>query len=358
MIIQGVDKYRVTDPLFECVRVVLSHRGEPYSPAYVQGISGAAFRIAGICPCAPTCSFALETQELATLLGYEVELLGCERGGWQRGESNVAGRLARMADNGVLPDADDIADPEIKALRERLQQLIEQTKAEVREGRPVIFWHGFTTAEFDVVCGYDNERKELLGRGSYAGTGDEYISAPETRAIGTALVGGGPHAILIGQKVRDFDARTAEIAALRQAVTHARSTEGQDQLGGDKWVMLQGLLCYDRWVREFATDPERKRTMGDSYCLGGYRSTHRAAAGFTSELAPKYPEATQHFEKAAAHFTAEADALDLCNEHLGWQTSEGPDPDRNERAAELLSQACENYSAGIDSIGKALEAIG
>jgi hypothetical protein len=358
VIIEGVDKYRVTDPLFECVRVVLSHRGEPYSPAYVQGISGAAFRIAGICPCAPTCSFAMETQELVTLLGYDVELVNCEGGGWQRGEANIAGQLAKMADNGALPDADDIADPEMKALRERLQQLIERTKAEVREGRPVIFWHGFTTAEFDVVCGYDNEQKKLLGRGSYAGKEDEYASAPETRAIGTALVGGGPHAILIGQKTRDFDARTAEIAALRQAVAHARSTEGQDRLGGDEWIMLQGLLCYDRWVREFSSDPERKRTMGDSYCLGIYRSTHRAAAGFMRELSPKYPEASQHFDKAVAQFTAEADTLDQCNEHLGWQTPEGPDPERNARVAPLLTQARDGYAAGIDAIEEALEVIG
>ena len=47
------------DPLFEGIRVVLSYRGEAYSPAYLQGISGAAFRIAGICPCAPTSSFAM-----------------------------------------------------------------------------------------------------------------------------------------------------------------------------------------------------------------------------------------------------------------------------------------------------------
>lgn len=53
MIIPNVDRYRVWDPLFEGLRVILSHHGESYSPAYVQGLSGAAFRIGGICPCAP-----------------------------------------------------------------------------------------------------------------------------------------------------------------------------------------------------------------------------------------------------------------------------------------------------------------
>ena len=38
MILEGVDRYRVMEPMFEPVRVVLSYRGEAYSPAYVQGI--------------------------------------------------------------------------------------------------------------------------------------------------------------------------------------------------------------------------------------------------------------------------------------------------------------------------------
>jgi hypothetical protein len=322
VIIEGIDKYRVTDPLFECVRVVLSHRGESYSPAYVQGISGAAFRIAGICPCAPTCSSAMSTEELIRLFGYQVE---------------------------PYPFTDENPD-----LEKEVQTILARLKEEIRADRPVILWHAFTTAEWDVVCGFDEEQNQLIGRGSYKGL-DAYAREDETRTIrfGPAL-----GALFVGEKIGGFDSHATEISALKQAVAHARSTEGQDRLGGDKWAMLEGLLCYDRWVDEFTTDPERKRTMGDSYCLGVYRSTHRAAAGFTTELAPKYPEATQHFEKAAAQFTAEADALDLCNEHLGWQTPEGPDPERNAHAAELLSKARDSYAAGIDFIEKAIEAIG
>ena len=37
VVIPGVDKYRVPEPLFECVRVALSHRGEMYSTDYIQG---------------------------------------------------------------------------------------------------------------------------------------------------------------------------------------------------------------------------------------------------------------------------------------------------------------------------------
>ena len=73
--IEGLDRYRVVEPMFEGLRVILSYRGEPYSPAYIQGISGAAFRVSGICPCAPTCGIAMQPQDLALLLGYQVEYL-------------------------------------------------------------------------------------------------------------------------------------------------------------------------------------------------------------------------------------------------------------------------------------------
>jgi hypothetical protein len=35
MVLENVDRYRVVEPLFEGVRVVMSYLGEPYSPAYV-----------------------------------------------------------------------------------------------------------------------------------------------------------------------------------------------------------------------------------------------------------------------------------------------------------------------------------
>ena len=356
VVIEGIDEYKVCEPLFEAVRVVLSHRGAKYSPEYIQGISGAAFRMAGICPCAPTCSFAMETQELIALLGYEVELVDCEGGGWERGEKNIAGQLAKMAKNGVLPDADEIDDPDLKALGQRLQALIERTKAEVREGRAVVYWHGFTTAEFDVVCGYDNETKQLLGRGSYAGNSEEYASAPETRAIETALVGGSPKALLIGRKIREFDARAVEFAALREAVRHGRSQKNVDKLDGEQWQMLEGIACYDRWAKDFES-PDHKRGMGDAYCYGIYRHTHLAAAGFLREIASNYPAATASLRKAADSFEAEAEVLKESEKLLWWDSPEGPDAARNKRAAGALQAARDHYAAGIEGIEEALAQI-
>ncbi len=96
--IPNVDAYRVTEPLYEPVRVVLTARGEPYSAAYVQGVSGGAFRTSGPCPCAPTCpefSAGMETAELAALFGYRVEVYPLSADGIDL-ESEVQKVLARV----------------------------------------------------------------------------------------------------------------------------------------------------------------------------------------------------------------------------------------------------------------------
>ena len=117
--------------------------------------------------------------------------------------------------------------------------------------------------------------------------------------------------------------------------------------------MLQGSLCYDRWIDDWRS-PEKKRTSGDSYCLGVYRSTHRAAAGFMRELAPRYPSVQARFKRAEEAFVAEADALDAAVSLLGWDAPDGPDPERNAQLVPLLSQARDGYARAIDEIKAAL----
>ena len=129
VIVEGVDQYRVCEPMFEAVRIVMTHRGEDYSPAYIQGISGAAFRVAGPCPCAPTSSLAMNPLELLKLLGYESEYL------------TLSG--------------EDI-DPE-----KEVHNVVPRVKEEIRKGNPVIVWHAFTNAEWDVVTGFDEGKKPL-----------------------------------------------------------------------------------------------------------------------------------------------------------------------------------------------------
>jgi hypothetical protein len=321
IILEGVDHYRVTEAMFEGVRVIMTYRGEPCSPAYAQGISGAAFRIAGICPCAPTCSAAMEPAALARLFGYEVESMPLDGEGDER--------------------------------EARLAELLARVKGEVRAGRPALLWHAFTSAEWDVVCGFDDESHEFYGRGSYMGR-DAYARAGEARTLTCLDICPALGAVFIGAKTGGFDARAAELAALREAVRHARAMQQPD---GKGWMFCEGLQCYDRWVNEFAADASRKRGAGDAYCLGVYRSTHRAAGDFMRELALRYPEATSHFDRAAACFTAEADALDRCAPDLGWDSPEGPDAQRNARAGRLLGVARDQYALGIAAIEQALSVI-
>jgi hypothetical protein len=325
-VLDGVDRYRVVDPVFECVRIVLDYRGEAYSPAYIQGISGAAFRIGGICPCAPTVDCAMDPQNLVKMLGYEMTYLPLYR---QGGDSSQTFDLERES-----------------------ERVIRHIKQEIRAGRPAIVWHAFTTAEWDVVAGFDDDTHMFFGRGSYSGV-DAYAQADQKRLITCLDICPAIGAILVGDRVTAFDARTAEIAALQEAVRHARATRGPDQVLDGEWTMLQGLLCYQRWIDDWRS-PEKTRASGDSYCLGVYRSTHRAAAGFMHELASKYPQVQASFERAAAAFAEEADTLDAAVPLLGWDAPEGPDPERNARLVPLLRQARDGYARATDEIEGAL----
>ncbi len=324
VVIDGVDTYRVIEPMVEGVRIILAHQGEKYSPAYIQGISGIAFQIAGICVCAPTCGPAMGPEDVIKLLGYNYEHIP-------------------LSGEGIVPEKE-------------VPNLVDRVKDEIRAGRPVLVWHAFTNAEWDVVYGFDEEKKQFLGRGSYAGNDKEYASADETRTAKCGDICDPLGAIVIGEKTGEYDARKAELAALRWAVDHAHSKRGEDQLDGDKWVFLEGLMAYDRWISDFR-NPEKKRESGDSYCYGIFKSTHRAASDFLTEIAPNYPEAAEHLKKAGEHFKTEADMLDSGTDLLWWNAPQGPDAERNAKAVELLSKARESYAGGMQEIEKALMVI-
>lgn len=346
--VAGVDEYRVCEPMFEAVRIVLAHRGAAYSPEYIQGISGAAFRIAGICPCAPTCSKAMEPIDLVRLLGYECRLVSPMDEAKPNGDTDS--EFAKLMRDDWLPPPETLDKDDYRRIRAAAVGMIDAIKDEIRAGRPVVVWHAFTSAENDVVTGFDDVKEEFLGRGSYVGNRGEYGHARQHRCIRSQLVGGWPSALIVGERARPFDARAAEMAALREAVRHAR-----DASVADRGPRYQGLRAYDEWIREFQS-PDKKRGNGDAYCYGVYRSTHRAAAGFLREIAPRYPAAKQHLEDAAKMFEAEAATLDKGEGLLWWRSPEGPDTQRNVSAAELLGEARKHYAAGIAAIERALVA--
>ena len=331
MVLQGVDRYRVMEACDESVRVVLAHRGETYSPAYIQGIAGTAFKVAGPCPCAPTCGDAMPPDKLLRLLGYEIECLSL-----------------------AAPGTD---------LKIEGPKLVARVKAEIRAGRPVIVWHAFTSAEWDVVAGFDEEKHQFLGRGSYAGL-DGYATADELRTTTCGDICPCLGAILVGKRTGVYDAKAAEIAALRYAVRHAHSDKFPMPADAGsapvKWEFREGRNCYKWWAHKFRADPTKVPDGGsDRYPLGVYRSTHRAAGEFMLELAAKYPEAKHQFARAAGRFAHEADALDEIYDGLmgGWSGWQEPDPAKAEQAAKLLDRAARYYAEGIRDIEDGLGLI-
>ena len=136
LVVPGLGLYEYADPNFEGMRLILTQRGEAYSAAYIQGLSGSAFRMAGPCPCAPTCSRAMTPTELAERLGYMVEELGLPGG---QAEVNAAAPA-----------------------------VVTRVKQALREGQSALVWSAFSNAEWDVVCGADEESDEFLGRSSYS----------------------------------------------------------------------------------------------------------------------------------------------------------------------------------------------
>jgi len=318
VVTEGVGPYQVCDPVFESVRIAMTQRGEAWSPQYIQGISGSAFRVTGPCPCAPTCGNWFWAPDLVKLLGYDCEYL-------------------LLGEEGMAPQV-------------RVEEVLTRIKDEIRAGRTAILWHAFTNAEFDVVCGFDESTHELLGRGSYKGLGDEYTRADEKRTLTSEEISGLLGAIIIGEKEREFDARAAETAALKEAVNHCWAEKSSFLKGG--------VNCYDGWIGDLSKSPPRELGSGDWYCLAVYSSTHAAAPGFLREIAPKYGGASRNLEHAADHFVQEADLLHRCFVVLGEERpADEPQKVKAGQMADLLRQARDAYRHGIHDIERALDKI-
>ena len=309
----NIDTYRYNEPLFEGARVVLNAMGETFSPEYIQGISGAAFKIATGCPSRPTCVHDAWTSDFITSLGYKIEEYPC-------------------FDN----DGKDVTDAMVGAV-----------KRHIDSGKPALVWHAFTSAEWDVVCGYDNDAKQFLGRGTHKGHG-ELAREPWDRAKTAVDICPAFGAILIGEKTPAFDARAAEKRALENAVKHARSVRAEDQAEWD----YAGVEGYKKWAAKYAA-PGADRDLADAYCHGVYASTRRAAAGFLREIAPKYDGQTAtHLRDAANCFEREAKCLEDAGPCLSWESPAGVDEERSKKVAPILAQAADAYEKAIEHLEK------
>ena len=318
-LLKKMEKFKLAEPLFEAVRVVLTYRGENYSPAYIQGISGAAFRTGGICPCAPTCTYAMWTTDLIKLLGYDFE------------------KYEFLDESGVDPD--------------RWKEMVERIKEEIDNDRPVVMWSQFAYAEWCVINGYDDEKQVFIGCDSNHER-KSFIKTPYDKASDLDLPVFG--ACIIGDKITEPNLSEMEIASLKEAVNHARTIT---EIDPEKWTFLNGIQAYERWRDSFKDNPGRKKELGDSYCFRVYYNTHMAAYDYLMEIAPKYKAAEAELKKAAECFREEREPLNIAWKTVGFSAPVEINEESMKSAYDSIGKACACYSKGIDWIEKALKLL-
>jgi hypothetical protein len=305
-----IDSYRYFDPVFEGVRVILNQIGETYTPEYISGISGSAFKIAAGCPSRPTCVCDFWPAEFFRYMGYEVREYACEDA-----------------------DGHDISG-----------KMIESVKEQIDKGHPALVWHAFRDEEWDVVCGYDEETKQFIGKGNCHA---DYVKNPWDRPKTSNVYGFG--AVIPGKKVSDFNAREAEMDSLKRAVSHARKETAEDEL-----YKSEGIQGYKNWAAMYAA-PGADRGVADSYCYDTYSSVRKAAVIYLRGLGDKYGgEAAAYLKNAAADFEIEIGELEKARPYISWDSPWGVDEERSKMLAPILTEAAAAYENGIESIEKAL----
>jgi len=312
MILVNIDKYRYYDPLFEGVRIILSYLGERYSPEYLLGISGSVFKIAGGCPSRPTCVCDFWPPDFFRYLGYEVREYPC-----------------------VDEDGNDKTD-----------EMIEAVKKHIDSGKPALVWHAFTPEEWDVVCGYDNEAKQFIGRGTHKGL-DDYHRESWDRAKTSNVHGFG--AILVYNKITEMDEMEAELNSLKNAVAHSRKKLAE----GQQYFEAEGIEFYHQWAEGY-TKEGRERGVADAYCYDTYLSVRKAAVKYLRELAVKYYSTRDNFEYAAASFQREVDELERARPYLSWDSPWGIDENRSKHLAPILKAAADYYEKAMEYLEKVL----
>ena len=317
-ILNGIADYEVTEANFESSRLALNFIGEYYPADYFHGIAGTAFRIGGICPCAPTCTTAMHLRDLLELFGYE-----CEECAYDDNDKDAS-----------------------------LTKLTAAVRASIDAGIPAIVWNAFTACEFDIVTGYDENEQVFFGRGSHIGNTGDYAKMKWDYSLENAgLVG--LTALIIKRGSGFFDKKGAEISAVKEAIRHANDMENADKASGGEWVFLQGKAAYNRWADDFSKR-DHKRGLGDAYCIGIYASCHALAGPFIRRIADGYPNVSGILAKAVAYFDKEAEALTQSAPLLGWNSPE-TSAERNAKAAVLLREAAKHYGTAIDLLAEAAE---
>jgi hypothetical protein len=219
-------------------------------------------------------------------------------------------------------------------------------KNHIDNGKPALVWNALTLEEWDVVCGYDNDAKQFIGRGTHKNW-DDYHREPWDRAKTSGVHGFG--AVLVGDKVIRFNEREAEINSLKSAVAHGRKKLTENQ----QVFEAEGIEFYRQWAEDY-TKPGRERSLADAYCYEAYSSVRKAAVKYLRELATKYDD-RDNFEYAAASFEREVNELEKTKPLLSWDSPWGVDEERSKKLAPMLQAAAEHYEKGVEYLEQVLK---
>ena len=305
-----IDGYRYYDPVFESARIVLNQIGETYTPEYILGISGSAFKIGAGCPSRPTCICDFWPSGFYKYMGYDATEYSCA----DKDGNDVTGKM------------------------------IDAVKASIDNGKAVSVWHAFRNEEWDVVCGYDDQTLQFIGKGT---TINGYARQPWDRAKTSNVAGFG--SVVVGDKIAGFNEWDAEINSLKNAVAHARKESDDTELH-----KTEGIQGYKKWAEYFAA-PGADRGLADAYCYDTYSSVRKAAVIYLRTLAGKYGgEAAVHLRNASEGFDEEVAWLGKARPYIDWNSPWGVDEERSKNLAPLLSEAAAAYEKSIECIEKAL----
>jgi hypothetical protein len=301
-----------------CIQGCLRYLGYSVTDAWLYGATGHAFLLnihEVVCPSGPTAWHEDRFLELGQNVGYRVERVA----GPREGES--------------LPGA-----------QQRAWDLV---RASIDEGRPCYGWE-LDIPEYAVIYGYDE-------RGYY-------YSGPLARE------GRGP---VPWQKLGSSEIGVVSVASLKAvepaedvvAVTEGLAYALEQARAGNRWTMpryCMGPGGYDLWIS--ALEQGRALAVGVAYNAAVWAECRRFAAAFLKEAHARLGQrAAGPLSAAVEHYDVVSASLEAVAQHYPFSPGLGerplPQDDRSRAAIELLRQARDAETAGLEALAVAVERL-
>lgn len=243
-----------------------------------------------------------------------------------------------------------LADPAVPVTPDKLERVITLIQQSIDRGFPAIGWDLFIP-EFGLIYGYDDEKQCFYAKDVSKDGTLSYATYGQAKFV--------LFAVTIGESLPQTKSESLRLA-LDVILDHARGREWQ-HIFKDKYI--PGLAAYDAWIQVFA---ERKADeVGNAYNTAVVADARRFAARFLRELPTKWGADTgldrnvrKLAEEAAAHFEDTAASLWILHEMFPFPRGGEPnDPGEADRAIQLLKQAKEAETKGIEVLEKLQKVI-